>query len=827
MTRSIRTAVLSCAIAGAYVGVASHRASAQSAVRGRVTMADGATRASGVIVVANPADGIPAAVTRALTSQRGEYQIALPRAGRYQIQALRIGFRPTAGPIINVAAADTVVANIQLTDVAVSLTTVTVRGDDVCRTSPDSGALVARAWEEARKAIMASQLSTNEAPLVAEWIEYQRTFDPTGRIIRAQTVRTTRSPTTHAFKSAPAAMLAERGFVTLDSGETTFHAPDGDVLLSDSFAAMHCFQIVQPERGADTLIGVGFRPAVDVRDFRGIDGTFWLDKRTSELRWLDYRYLNLPAAADRAQPGGRVEFLHIGTGGWLIGRWHIRMPELVRTVVGQSTSGARTVRAPPGGSLRAIQVTGGEVARVARGETAVYELAGAALDVQFVERDRIATAAGGTVELLGTDYVARVGSGGRARLTPVLTGRYEARIRTALMDTLGVAPITREIEIVRGAARDTVRLASADELLRATCRDSAGAGTSLVRGSVRTPTGEAVPNAAVVVAWQGQFKIFVQGNSDRVSAVEETVGAFSDAAGKWRVCGVPREIPVVVRVKTDEGADQVRVRLQETESIRAVDLVPRPVTATIDIVLPKTNRALVELSVSNDAGAMLSGTTLEVELPGGGTRSFTTTASGLALIPDVAVGKLTVRARKIGYLPGQISATIAAGRNTVPIILSNMALPTLDTVRIIGDERKRNDRLDEFDTRRLNGSATRSIARDEIVKRNPVDTWQMMTNISSVRVARQAGLVIARSTRVENARLLSDKPCYLRAMVDGVLLPEDADLEGGGKATNLANLPRPEEIHGIEIFAGPASIPVQYGGGGSNKWCGLIAVWTR
>ena len=363
MIRALRTALM--------LGLCASAGPAQSVVRGRVTMADGTTRASGVIVVANPVDGIPAAVTRALTSQRGEYQIALPRAGRYQIQALRIGFRPTAGPVVTVATADTVEANIQLTDVAVSLTTVTVRGDDVCRISPDSGALVARAWEEARKAIMASQLTTNEAPLVAEWIEYQRTFDPTGRIIRAQTVRSTRSPTTHAFKSAPAESLATRGYVTLDGGETTFHAPDGDVLLSDSFAATHCFQIVQPPNRADSLIGVGFRPAVDVRDFRGIDGTFWIDKRTSELRWLDYRYLNLPAAAERAQPGGRVEFLHIGTGGWLIGRWQIRMPELVRTVVGQSTSGARTVRAPPGGSLRAIQVTGGDVTRGARGDAAV------------------------------------------------------------------------------------------------------------------------------------------------------------------------------------------------------------------------------------------------------------------------------------------------------------------------------------------------------------------------------------------------------------------------------------------------------------------------
>jgi hypothetical protein len=29
------------------------------------------------------------------------------------------------------------------------------------------------------------------------------------------------------------------------------------------------------------------------------------------------------------------------------------------------------------------------------------------------------------------------------------------------------------------------------------------------------------------------------------------------------------------------------------------------------------------------------------------------------------------------------------------------------------------------------------------------------------------------------------------------------------------------------VFAGPSSIPVQYNGAGTNKWCGLIAVWTR
>jgi formylmethanofuran dehydrogenase subunit C len=786
-------------------------------VKGRVTMSDGSTRASGVIVVATGLD-----TARALTNRNGDYSLQVRAPGSYAIRALRVGFRPTVGPTVSVAAGETAEANIQLTDFAVSLVAVTVRGDDVCRTSPDSGALVARAWEEARKAILSSQLSSNEAPLVAEWIEYTRTLDPTARIVRSQTVRTTRSPTTHAFRSVPPESLAARGYVTLDNGQTTFHAPDGAALLSDAFAATHCFHITPTVAGSESLLGIGFRPARDRADVRDIQGTFWLDRQSAELRHLEFAYTNLPPAADRAAPGGRVEFLRTGSGSWLIGRWLIRMPELTRTVISPDANNRRTVRAPAGGTLRAVQLTGGEVTRVARGDTTVYEAKGAALDVQLIARDRFATVAGGTVELDGTDYAALADNAGRARLSPVLEGRYVARIRTAMMDSLGIPSISREFEIARGARRDTVRLASMEELMSTSCGDSARAGTSLVRGSVRDQAGAPLANAAVVVGWQGNFKIGLQMNSDRVSATEETIGAFTDAAGRWRACGVPREIPLVVRVKTDEGADARRVRIEPDESMKIVDLVSRPVAASIDQVLPKTNRALVEISVVSDGGVALPSVTLDVEFPGGGNRTLSTGPTGLALIPDVAPGRLLVRARKIGFTAGQISATIAAGRNTVPIILSQIAAPALDTVRIVGDERRAGGRHDDFETRRLNKAGTFFVSRAEIEKRNPSDVWQMLQHAPGMKI-RSGGPnengTYAVTGRSAQTSLLSDTPCYMRVMVDGVVWPDEKP--------NLNLLPRPSEIHGMEVWAGPSSIPPQYGGTGSGKWCGMIAIWTR
>jgi len=197
--------------------------------------------------------------------------------------------------------------------------------------------------------------------------------------------------------------------------------------------------------------------------------------------------------------------------------------------------------------------------------------------------------------------------------------------------------------------------------------------------------------------------------------------------------------------------------------------------------------------------------------------------TGRALIPDVAPGVITIRTRRIGFKPGQVSATVEPGRNTVPIMLSEVSTPTLDTVRVVGGRRV-TTRLDEFDMRHKSGVATASITREDIIKRNPVDAWQMLTNVPSIRIVGRDNGVTAQSTR--SGHLLPDltiEPCFLIVMVDRLILNGTP----GQKAFDLRLLPKPEEIHGIEVFAGAASIPAQYGGVGDGKWCGMIAIWTR
>jgi hypothetical protein len=147
---------------------------------------------------------------------------------------------------VRVAASGTTELRIVLDASAVTLPVVSVRGADLCRGDRAEGAVVAEVWEEARKALIASELSDDAAPLVAEWVEYERTLDATGRVVRNQKVRSTRSATTHAFRSAPWSQLAASGYVVDTDDGTIFHAPDAEVLLSDSFASLHCFHVEPP-----------------------------------------------------------------------------------------------------------------------------------------------------------------------------------------------------------------------------------------------------------------------------------------------------------------------------------------------------------------------------------------------------------------------------------------------------------------------------------------------------------------------------------------------------------------------------------------------------
>ncbi|MFI5245241.1 MAG: carboxypeptidase-like regulatory domain-containing protein [Gemmatimonadales bacterium] len=337
-------------------------------VRGIVTLPD-SSRAAGVIVVASDAKGTVAA--RALTGESGGYELRLPGAGRYEVRVLRIGFRPTVVPAFEIGAGESRTMPVVLRGEAIVLSAIRVQGQNVCRVRQDSGQAVARLWEEARKAITATQLSQTGPRLTVKWTMYERNTDMTGTQVLTNSTNSYSAAAMRAFVSLPPDSLAKVGYMSEDDSGTVYRAPDAEALLSDAFASLHCFRAEPPARDKGDWVGIGFRPAKDRADLVDIEGTLWLDRTSFELRQLEFRYTNLPLDYSHVKAGGSVEFLRLSTGSWLVSRWQLRMPRASRKLVQHYSVDLRG-RDEYQTVVEGLQLTGGEVTAVTRGVEVLF-----------------------------------------------------------------------------------------------------------------------------------------------------------------------------------------------------------------------------------------------------------------------------------------------------------------------------------------------------------------------------------------------------------------------------------------------------------------------
>ena len=105
----------------------------------------------------------------------------------------------------------------------------------------------------------------------------------------------------------------------------TYYAPDEAVLLSDQFAATHCFQVVRNNERPGQ-VGIEFKP-VRGRPVPDVAGILWVDESTAELRELIFRFVNA-GLLERFKGGGHARFRRVPSGSWIVDDWAIRGPVL-------------------------------------------------------------------------------------------------------------------------------------------------------------------------------------------------------------------------------------------------------------------------------------------------------------------------------------------------------------------------------------------------------------------------------------------------------------------------------------------------------------------
>lgn len=272
-------------------------------------------------------------VAGAITNDSGRFTVTAPVPGRYRLRANRIGFQSTTSGSFTLAAGQTLDRRLVASVVPVVLSSIQVTGKERCTTRPEEGRAAFLVWNEVRKALTATALTNQQRQLNVRIQSFDRDLDPKSGEVRNEQ-RTERAGTaTEPFVALPAAELEENGYAQVADSSSMYYAPDANVLLSDVFTTHHCFRVEQSPTRPDSLLGLAFEP-VRHRDVPDVKGVLWVDRKTGELRTLEYLYTGLPRQIPRDRFGGDITFRRLATGAWIIDHWIMRLPVMAVTVFG-------------------------------------------------------------------------------------------------------------------------------------------------------------------------------------------------------------------------------------------------------------------------------------------------------------------------------------------------------------------------------------------------------------------------------------------------------------------------------------------------------------
>jgi len=295
---------------------------AAQTVRGQLT--DSVSRAPlpGAFLTLVDEHGVEKA--RTITNGSGEFLLTAPGAGVYRLRSKRIGFRPYVSPPLTLTAGGTSSYNAVIDPIPVALSQVVVQGERQC--DVEAGASVAAVWEEVHEALAAVSWTSRDPGYWYAIARFERATSPGGRARGPDSTWRDDGYRRVPIKSVPPDQLEREGFVVVDSEGWTYHGPDADEFISDAFLRTHCFETKSGRGETEGLIGLAFSPARG-RTLPDITGTLWIDRTTAMLHHLDFSYTRLPEGLVAPRAGGRIAFLRVPSGAWIVRDWVIRMPE--------------------------------------------------------------------------------------------------------------------------------------------------------------------------------------------------------------------------------------------------------------------------------------------------------------------------------------------------------------------------------------------------------------------------------------------------------------------------------------------------------------------
>jgi hypothetical protein len=409
--------------------------------------------------------------------------------------------------------------------------------------------------------------------------------------------------------------------------------------------------------------------------------------------------------------------------------------------------------------------------------------------------------AGALVDVLELGRRMTTDERGGFRFDSVPAGRYHISFTHPALTEIGFTPPERIVEL--GAGIDILFVLATPAgatIYRRLCPGLHEQNTGVLLGVFSiAATGDGVPGAAV----SGEWTETTVSRTAGVSRRPRIARASADSSGRFQLCGIPTDVPVVIR----GAAGSFQGPPLE------LDLAGRPFAV---------RHVSVDLSDSTGRGtAIAAGTVTTADgkpladvqvLVLGSPRTTRTRSDGSYALTDLPAGSLTLEARAIGYRRSRIAVELTRGVRTTASFAMTAAPVQLPEVAVatrapLGDN--------GFDTRRAQATGY-FITRADIIRRGTVDVGDLFKTVPGLQVQPIGGT----DYQILSSRGAGmDAFCVPLFYLDRVPMVLDPETTGG--AIPLAA----DEVAGIEIYRAPADAPPEFQK--VNQSCAIILIWTR
>ncbi|MBK8247315.1 MAG: carboxypeptidase regulatory-like domain-containing protein [Gemmatimonadetes bacterium] len=797
----------------AFVLIAPAAVNAQR-VRGVVIESDGTTPAAHVALLL--VDSAGALTARGQTGGSGSFELVAPAPGSYRLRALRVGFAPTVSELLVLGPEEVRTVRITLAGQRVTLPAVQVTDRAACGSTRGTGGTLLDVWDQARAALQGASQARGDGIAATTRVAWMRS-QPLLNDSAAQTwFDQPRESSVEAFRSRSAGELVREGFMTSAGDSVEFHAPDAQVLLDPEFAAWYCFGLVAPPEDHRDWLGLSLRAQGAVEGRVTIEGTLWLT-RAGALQHFEYRYAGMDKVYDDAEPGGRVDFMQLPTGQWIVSRWMLRMGEALTEVrrqsVGRNESRWRRTR------LVRIVERGAWVSRV--------QLA----DGQFVEPNRsvvrlmLAAPDQGVEQLAGTDvsipedaFTAQASETGSVLLEAIGPGQHRVLLRTPLMRDLGLAPETTSVALLPSVLELRLPVPTLATLRQRICpanpRDAVAAGL--------LPAGTAGP-------------LVVRRAQDATGA---GVPVVVDSAGRWHACGLSRNVSYLLAGGTNTAA-ATRFRIPRTVDLALVGVRGGPSLDVAATLAPAPTiegdgaRLVVRAFAARDSSPLLDAqAVLDDSL------LVRPAANGDLRYRALAPGDHLLTVRRLGHSPSIQTVTVALGEPLEMQVYLERLPQLMSEVVVRGRTLRVPTKFVDVLRRTASGWGM-VFSREDF--QNATDVKNVLWRVPGVRASDNGitfqrcagelpGNLLAQAQGGEavtstTASTVGDTPSTSKVQVyiDGVRVTAMAPDRGSDPITTALKMVPVRDIEFMEVYRGTAQIPVEF----VNDACAVIAIWTR